>query len=329
MKPIPRRRFLSRSVGGAVALGSLAAPAIRTTLAAANEQIGVAVIGFNGMGHVHIRSLTQRQDRARVVKLCDLDPAVRARGAKTVKDATGRSPELVEDFERVLDDRSVDAVVVATPHHWHVPIALRALQAGKDVYCEKPASHVFREGRMVVEAAKKHNRIFQHGTQTRSSEVTTKAREVLASGLLGEIKTSKSWNVQDRGDLKPVPDSDPPRGGDYDRWLGPAPRRPFNRNRFHRTWRLYRAYGNGDVGDDGIHDIDIARWLLGVNTHPVRITAHGSRVDLGGEREFPDNMMISFQYAEGKVLLHEDRVWTPYGLHGYDSGNAFYGTEGC
>ena len=119
-----------------------------------------------------------------------------------------------------------------------------------------------------------------------------------------------------------------PRGVNYDRWLGPARKRTFNRNRFHRTWRAFREYGNGDLGDDGIHDVDMARWGLGVTAHPVRITAHGSRIGFRGDREFPDNMLINYQYADNKVLIYEDRLWTPYGQHGFDSGNAFYGTEG-
>jgi predicted dehydrogenase len=187
---------------------------------------------------------------------------------------------------------------------------------------------VFREGRLLMDAARKNKRIIQHGTQMRSSPVLAKAAEVLKSGILGEIKIAKAWNVQDRGFAKPVPDSQPPSGVDYDRWLGPAKKRPFNRNRFHGTWRLFREYGNGDLGDDGAHDLDTAAWGLGVMEHPVRITAHGSSVNPPGYREFPDNMNISFEYADGRVLIYEDRLFTPYGMHGVDSGNAFYGTKG-
>jgi predicted dehydrogenase len=320
MRPT-RRSFLSSSLAATVALGGTG------RVLGANDRIGVAVVGVNGMGHGHVRALAGRQD-ARVVALCDVDQAVLARAAKTVKDAAGEDPSLVEDFRKLLDDRAVDAVVIATPHHWHCPVALAALQAGKDVYVEKPASHVFREGRLLVEAARKYRRVVQHGTQMRSSPVTDEAGRVLKSGLLGEVKIAKAWNVQDRGVQAPVPDGDPPRGVNYDRWLGPAPRRPFNRNRFHHQWRLVRDYGNGDLGDDGAHDLDLARWGLGVTTHPVRITAHGSNVRPPGYREFPDNMMVAYEYPDGKVLVYEDRLFTPYGLHGFDSGNAFYGTKG-
>ena len=241
---------------------------------------------------------------------------------------TGKTPQTTHDYRTIIDDKSIDAVVIATPHHWHCPIAVPALLAGKDVYVEKPASHVFQEGRLLVDAARKNGRIVQHGTQMRSSPVTAEAAEVLKSGILGDIKITKAWNVQDRGFARPVPDSDPPVGVDYDRWLGPAKKRPFNRNRFHGTWRLFREYGNGDFGDDGAHDLDMAVWALGVTEHPVRITAHGSNVKPPGYREFPDNMNVSFEYADGRVLIYEDRLFTPYGMHGVDSGNAFYGTNG-
>jgi predicted dehydrogenase len=228
----------------------------------------------------------------------------------------------------VLDDKSVDVVFIATPHHWHSPIAIPAVLAGKDIYVEKPASHVFREGRLLVDAARKHKRIVQHGTQMRSSDVVARAREVLQSGILGKVKMSKAWNVQRHSHRQPVRDSDPPAGVDYNTWLGPAPKRPFNANRFHGNWQWYQDYGNGDIGNDGVHDIDMARFGLGDPGHPIRITSHGSKIDLTGEREYPDNMTVAFQFADDKVLLYEDRGWTPYGLYGYDSGNAFFGTEG-
>jgi len=253
---------------------------------------------------------------------------VLARGVSRVRELAGNTPRTTRDFRSIIDDKSIDAVVIATPHHWHCPIAIGALLAGKDVYIEKPASHVFHEGRLLVDAARKNKRIVQHGTQMRSSPVVAEAAELLKSGVLGEIKITKAWNIQDRGYAMPVADSQPPSGVDYDRWLGPAKKRPFNRNRFHGTWRLFREYGNGDLGDDGAHDLDMAAWGLGVKEHPIRITAHGSNVKESGYREFPDNMNISFEFADGRVLIYEDRLFTPYGLHGVDSGDAFYGTEG-
>jgi len=321
---IPRREFLSQTVAGAASL----AAAARSASASPNDELAVAVIGAGGMGTGHTKFLLGRED-VRIAALCDVDQAHRERAGQLVNRERGYTPKLVEDFRVLLDDKSIDAVLIVTPHHWHAPMAIRAMQAGKDVYVEKPASHVFREGRLMVEAARKYNRIFQHGTQMRSSEVTKRADELLKSGVIGEVKMSKAWNCQRHEHPAPAPDADPPAGVNYDLWLwlGPAPESSFNPNRFHRKWQ--REYGNGDIGGDGIHDLDLARWGLGVDTHPSRITAHGSRIELEGVREFPDNMMVAYYYEDqDKVLLYEDRGWTPYGLHGFDSGNAFYGTEG-
>ncbi len=325
MKRQSRRRFLSSTTAAGVA--TVVGASVKSAHASVNDQIAVALIGFNGMGMHHVQQIAANED-ARAVALCDVDDAVLARGVGKVKEIAGNTPRTTRDFRSIIDDKSIDAVVIATPHHWHCPIAVPSLLAGKDVYVEKPASHVFHEGRLLLDAARKNKRIVQHGTQMRSSAVTAEAAEVLKSGILGEIKITKAWNVQDRGFAKPVRDSQPPSGVDYDRWLGPAKKRPFNQNRFHRTWRLFREYGNGDFGDDGAHDLDMAAWGLGVTEHPVRITAHGSNVKPPGYREFPDNMNVSFEFADGRVLIYEDRLFTPYGMHGVDSGNAFYGTKG-
>ena len=325
MKRQSRRKFLSSATaaGAAAVVGA----AVKRAKASPNDQIAVALVGFNGMGMHHVQQIASN-DGARAVALCDVDDAVLARGVNKVKKTAGNTPRTTCDCRSIIDDRSIDAVVIATPHHWHCPIAVPALMAGKDVYVEKPASHVFHEGQLLVDATRKNKGIVQHGTQMRSSPVLAEAAEVLKSGILGEIKIAKAWNSQNRGFATPVPDSKPPSGVDYDRWLGPARKRPFNRNRFHRTWRLFREYGNGDLGDDGAHDLDLAAWGLGVTEHPVRITAHGSNVNPPGYREFPDNMNISFEYADGRVLIYEDRLFTPYGMHEVDSGNAFYGTKG-
>jgi len=313
-----RRFFLSASTA-----------ALAVSNAAPSDTVTLAVIGVNGMGHGHVRNFVKRSD-VRIATLCDIDQAVAERAGQTVQKETGRTPKLEGDFRRVLEDKSIQAVVIATPHHWHAPMAIRAMQAGKDVYLEKPASHVFREGRLLIDAARKYNRIVQHGTQMRSSEVSAKAGELLKSGVIGEVRMSKAFNCQRHKHRAPAASTAPPEGVNYDMWLGPAADRPFNANKFHGNWNWYREFGNGDIGGDGIHDLDMARWGLGVTTHPVRITAHGSRTDgtLSGEREFPDNMTVAYQYEDGRVLYYEDRAWTSYGTFGFDSVNAFYGTEG-
>ena len=326
LNSVSRRSFLSYSARGA-SFAALSHFVPRPVSVSASDRVTVAVIGLRGMGHSHLERIVARSDVI-CVGVCDIDQQFLERAGETVRKVTGKLPKMVGDFRRLLDDTSIDAVVVATPHHWHCPIAVRAMQAGKDVYVEKPASHVFREGRILVETAERYKRIVQHGTQMRSSEVTAKARELLEAGVIGEVKMSKAWTLQRNKYRQPVADAPVPPGVDYDMWLGPAPKRPFNPNRFHFYWRWFRDYGNGDMGDDGIHDLDMARFGLNPEGHPVRITAHGSRIDLVGEREYPDNMTVAYQYREGKVLLYENHGWTPYGQYGFDSGDAFYGTEG-
>ncbi|MEX2299531.1 MAG: Gfo/Idh/MocA family oxidoreductase [Bryobacterales bacterium] len=326
MKKIPRRRFLSDAMG-AVSLAAGAQLAGQTPAASPGDEVVVALVGVGGMGTGHVQRVLGRKD-VRIAALCDVDQSHLERAGQTVNRERSYTPKLVEDFRALLDDKSIQAVIIATPHHWHAPIAVRAMQAGKDVYVEKPASHVFREGRILIDAARKYNRIFQHGTQMRSSEVTQKAGELLKSGVIGEVKMSKAWNCQKQTHNQPVPTAPVPAGVNYDLWLGPAPKQGFNPNGFHGDWFFYRNIGNGDIGGDGIHDLDMARWGLGVTTHPVRITSHGSRIQLQGEREYPDNMTVAYHYQEEKVLLYEERTWTPYGLHGFDSGNCFYGTDG-
>lgn len=283
----------------------------------------MAVIGVGGRGGGLARTAV---DYADLLTVCDVQQK-KAENIATILKKNGRQPKAVSDFRRVLDDKAIDAVFIATPHHWHTPIAVRALEAGKHVYIEKPASHVFAEGRLLIEAARKAKRIVQHGTQMRSSEVTMKADEILKSGLLGEIKLARGWSIEPRNHPAPVPNEKPPLGLDYETWLGPAPKRAYNRNRVNR-WRWYRDYGNGEMGDDGIHDIDLAVWGLGVDSLPVKISAHGADINLKGETEYPNHCNASFQYADGREVLYETRNWAPYKMYGFDSGNAFYGTNG-
>jgi len=324
-----RRGFLS---GSTAALAGTAALADASLAAGADDVVRLGLVGCGGMMNGHARGLVTRGSAAHVAWICDVDTRQLSRIAGTLNGFQKQAPRRTGRYEDVLADPAVDAVVIATPHHWHAHVALAAIQAGKDVYIEKPMSHVLAEGRLILDAARKHKRVVQHGSQMRSSAVTAAAGKLLAEGIIGEVRISKAWNVQRRGTRRVVPDTSPPGGVDYDRWLGPAPVRGFNVDRFHGNWRVYRNYGNGDIGDDGIHDIDMARWGLGVTTHPIRVTAHGSdsvyRGDNKGGREFPDNMNVSYEYADGRVLIYEDRLFTPYGMHGYDSGDAFYGTEG-
>lgn len=322
---ITRRQFVAS--GAVAATASAFGSRVRAETPSPNQITTVGMIGVGGRGNLLARLLLENP-KAQITAVCDINQNNLDRAAAAfASHQNGDPPKQFVHFQQLIDDASIDAVVVATPHHWHCPIAVRALDAGKHVYVEKPASHVFNEGRLLVEAAQRNGRIVQQGTQMRSSEITAKAGKVLASGILGQIVQTKAWGVEPRRFRDAVPDGPVPAGLDWNTWLGPAPKRPYNELR-HRGWNNYRDYGNGEIGGDGIHDIDMALWGLGATTHPVQITAQGSRVHVKGETEFPDNMIVTFQYADGKVLIYENRNFAGYTMHGYDNGNVFYGTEG-
>ena len=330
MTETSRRRFLERSTETAM----LAAAA--STLGAVHvfgsekpETVNLGIIGCGGMMTNHVTGLVSRAEAVSFAWLCDVDSGQIERLAGHMSDFQPTPAKRTSRYEDVISDRNVDAVIIATPHHWHAPIAIQAMRAGKDCYIEKPISHVYNEGPAIIRTAKKHGRVVQQGSQMRSSPVTEKAGRLLRQGIIGEVKVARAWTAESRKVVRPVPDGTPPAGVDYDRWLGPAPRRPFNRQRFHRTWRMFQDYGNGEIGDDGIHDIDMACWGLGVDTLPRQITARGSRMLLHGHySEYPDNMTVTCEYPGGRLLVYENYPFTAYGLHGFDNGNVFYGTEG-
>lgn len=326
-----RRKFLKQTTETAAVIG--AASALGGVHLFADEKptkIRLGIIGCGGMMSSHVKGLVDRREAVSIASFCDVDPAqIDKISQHMTKEFQSAPPKRTARFEEVIEDKNIDAVIIATPHHWHAPIALAAMQAGKDCYIEKPISHVFNEGPMIIAAAKKHGRIVQQGSQMRSSPVTAKAEKLLKEGIIGQVKVARAWTAETRGVDKPLPDGMPPKGVDYDRWLGPAPKRPFNQHRFHVTWRMFADYGNGEIGDDGIHDLDMAAWGLGIDTLPKQITARGSRMMLDGHAsEYPDNMTVSYEYPDGRLLIYENYPFTAYGLHGFDNGNAFYGTDG-
>jgi predicted dehydrogenase len=326
-----RRSFLKTSTEIAAATAAVnTLGGVHTIAQEKNAKLGIGIIGCGGIMTHHVKGLVDRKDAVEIAWLCDVDPAQIERMSKNITDGfQPAAPKRTAHYEDVIADKNVDAVIIATPHHWHAPIAIKAMQAGKDTYIEKPISHTFNEGHSIIKAAKKYGSVVQQGSQMRNSPVTLKAEKLLKEGLIGEVKVAKAWTAEVRSVAKPLPDSTPPAGTDYDRWLGPAPSVPFNRHRFHGTWRMFQDYGNGEIGDDGIHDLDMACWGLGVDSVPVQITSRGSRMMLHGHAsEYPDNMIASYEYEDGRLLVYENYPFTAYGIHGFDNGNVFYGTEG-
>lgn len=321
-----RRNFLKTTALGVGTAATVSALAVRSA-SAASQRVKLGLIGCGGRGSGIIRDFA-RLKGVDVVYVCDPDDG---RAANAVRDLSNQ-PKPVSDPRVVFDDKSVDAVVVATPDHWHAPAAIMAAEAGKHVYVEKPCSHNVREGRLLVEAARRNKRKVQHGTQSRSHDIILQAIDLLQEGAIGDVLTAKAWNVQRRGQIGKAKPSDAPAGFDYDMWVGPAPMVPFQSNRHHYTWHWWHNFGTGDMGNDGVHELDIARWGLGVTTHPSRVAAVGGKFAYDDDQEFPDTQYVCFDYdgdvGKRRQLVFEMRLWSRYGLEGIDNGNAFYGTKG-
>jgi predicted dehydrogenase len=287
--------------------------------------VNVAIIGIRGRGR-NLANEFALLPEANLVYFVDVDENVLKQVTDGFEKKHGKRPKVLGDMRRVFEDKSIDAVAIATPDHWHAPAAIMACQAGKDVYVEKPCAHNMREGRMLVEAARKYQRIVQHGTQARSRASTRKAIEIVHSGKIGKVLMAKAWDVQKRKVIGHKPDSPVPPGVDYDTWVGPAEWMPFNENRFHYNWHWHWNFGTGDMGNDGAHQVDQARWALGVD-YPTEISGIGRKLFFEDDQITPDTMVINFNYP-GKVLMFEMRIWNPYKMEGVDNGIAVYGSDG-
>lgn len=318
-----RRRFLKRSLVGAAA----AIAPVRDGQAAvsANNKVTLAVMGVRGRGRRLTQLFSQMPD-VDIAYVCEVDQNVVEPALKIAEAGQRKRPRVVEDIRRVLDDSSVDAIIVATPIHWHAPATILACQAKKDVYVEKPISHNVREGRLMVEEARKHDRIVQVGTQARSRPNTIQVVDYVRSGNIGQVHMVKVWNCQMRSNIGYKQDEPVPAGINYDLWTGPVPMLPFNRNRFHGTVNWHWHYGAGDLGNDGIHWIDVARWVLGVD-YPTEISGMGRKIYFDDDQQTPDTQVLTFAY-QNKLLMYEQRLWNTYRMNGGQNGIEIYGTEG-
>ena len=342
---IKRRDFVTRSAGvlATTSAATRIGHGFSILQGRPNDTIRVAVVGVRGQGNSHIREYL-RMENVEIAALCDIDNSVMARRADEIEKASGKRPKGYVDLRKLLEDKSIDAISVATPNHWHSLMGIWACQAGKDVYLEKPCSHTFWEGRKVVEAARKYNRIVQHGTNSRGSVALREAMQKLEEGVIGDVYMARGLCFKWRDTIGRKEDAPVPEGVDYDLWLGPAPQRAFNPNRFHYNWHWNWDYGNGDIGNQGIHEMDIARWGLGV-TLPTKVMSMGGHYMFDDDQKTPNTQIAALEYdRKGKkvMLVFEVRHWMTNNEAGIgqrrdanglvtDSnciGNVFYGSEG-
>ena len=320
-----RRTFLASSAA------ALAVPAAAPAVGRA-DTLSVSLVGCGGMGSNHLRLLAKNK-QLNIAYVCDVDANRLADAAKVAADA-GHKPRAEKDLRKVLEDKSVAAVWIATPDHWHAPAAILAADHGKHVYVEKPCSHNVREGRLMIDASVRNKVVIQVGTQARSSKTVQEAMARIHGGAIGEVLAAKAWNSQLRRNLGKVKPTAPPAHLDFDTWLGPAPVAPFYSNRVHSSWRFFTDYGAGDIGNDGVHNIDVGVWGMNFTTLPSRVAALGGKYFFDDDQEWPDTQYVVCEYDAGnggkkpRQFVFEQRIWSPYVQEEYENGNAFYGTKG-
>jgi predicted dehydrogenase len=315
-----RRRFLSTTFAAGTA--ALALPARGRAQTSANDVVNVAIIGLRGdnKGHPTWTGRGRGQDHyeylskipnVRITHVVDVDERHFGGSLSYVKQKFGGAPATETDFRRVLDNRDVDVVTIAAPDHWHALMTIYACQAGKDVYVEKPISHNIVEGRKMIEAAARYNRVVGVGTQRRSSVMLAKAAQFLRDGGLGSIYAGKTVISRLRDPIGVAANGAVPPGVNYDLWLGPAPARPFNENHFHYHWHWFWEYGTSDLGNTAVHTLDVVRWLLGKQEHPRAAHCIGGLYETGEptDQATPNTQTASYQYADGTELHCELRNW--------------------
>jgi predicted dehydrogenase len=332
-EPVNRRKFIARTAAAGVGLGLapgltvLAEPLpARSGIVPGSGRMNVAVIGTHGRGIDHIRCLTGIPD-VEITYICDVDDRAIAKGLQETQRHQATEPQGLKDFRQALGDRRLDAVTIATPDHWHAPMAIQCLAAGKHVYVEKPCSHNPYEGELLAEAVGKSGRVLQMGNQRRSFPNLQQAIRDIHNGIIGKAYFGRSWYVNNRpsiGHGKPAP---VPGWLDYDLWQGPAPRRPYRDNLIHYNWHWFWHWGTGEALNNGTHEVDVCRWALGVDW-PIRVCSNGGRYQFQDDWETPDTQTISWDYAEGKTITWEGRSCNDYPDERLSRGVMIYGTEG-
>ena len=322
-----RRAFIktASAAGAGMLVASRAAPLLAVN-GSPNEKLVVAVMGVNSRGDVHLQNFAVARN-AEVAYVCDVDSRALAKGVDTVAKLQSRRPKGITDFRHALDDRDVDAVVIATPDHWHTPMALLALAAGKHVYVEKPCGHNPREGELLVAGQRRWNRLVQMGNQQRSAPRSIEAVAAIHDGAIGRPYLARAWYANTRGTIgrgKSVP---VPAWLDYELWQGPAPRTAYRDNVIHYNWHWFTRWGTGEVCNNGTHEIDVCRWALGTD-YPVKTTSAGGRYAFDDDWEFPDTQEVTFEFDARRTIVWQGQSCSGFTPNGKGRGSTIHGTDG-
>jgi predicted dehydrogenase len=321
---INRRKFIATSAMAATAMALSARTYSR--IIGANERVNIAVAGLNNRGLAHIVAAMAAKNSP-VTALCDVDSRTFAKAQKNLTDAGGNTAKQFSDIRRMLEVKEIDAITIATPEHWHAPMAILSMQAGKHVYLEKPPTLTCEEGEMLVKVQKKTKKMLQIGNQQRSAPTSIEAVKDIREGIIGEVYYGKAWYSNTRGSIGKGKPAAVPDWLDWELWQGPAPRRPFKDNVVHYNWHWFWHWGTGEINNNGLHEIDICRWALGVD-FPIRVTSSGGRFHFADDWEFYDTQVASFEFPEGKSITWEGRSCN--GFHQYERGRGatIHGTKG-
>jgi predicted dehydrogenase len=321
MSQLSRRNFIKSTLASAATI-TIAGTKSSGRVLGANETVRVGVAGLNGRGGAHVGAYAA-MPHVQIVYL--IDPDTRTFGPRTrqAQQGGGPAPRTVQDVRRALEDRNLDAISIATPNHWHALMTIWACQAGKDVYVEKPCSHNPHEGKVAVEMAQRHNRIVQHGTQSRSSTQWATVVEVIRSGELGRLQVARALCYKRRRSIGVRPNGTPPAEVDFNLWLGPAPTQPFHANLVHYNWHWFWDFGNGDIGNQGVHQMDIARWGIPGATLPRSVISLGGRFGYTDQGETPNTQISVLDYGQTQLIFEVRGLETP-AYRGQTVGNIFH-----
>jgi predicted dehydrogenase len=323
---VTRRQFLDTLAAGAATLAVTSTAKSYSQILGANDRLNFAVIGLHGRAYAHLSSLKANREAARITHVCDVDSNTLEKFAAATEQMMGSPPATDRDFRRILERRDVDAITIATPDHWHTPMAIAGLQAGKHVYVEKPCSHNPAEGALLVEAQRKYRKLVQMGTQQRSSPHTIEIVERIHSGLIGRPYYAKAWYSNTRKSIGYGKPASVPPQLDWDLWQGPAPRQPYADNVQPYNWHWFRVWGTGETLNNGTHEVDVCRWALDVD-YPNRIMASGGRYQFKDDWQFYDTLVTSYEYDD-KLISWEGKSCQGMKFYNRDRGSTIMGTTG-
>ncbi len=321
-----RREFLDTLAVGAAGLAVSSTAKSYGRIVGANDRLNFAILGLNGRGYAHLSSLKANASAARVGYICDVESNILAKFAAEAQRELGYAPTAEKDFRNVLAAKEVDAITIATPDHWHAPMAILALEAGKHVYVEKPCSHNPGEGALLVAAQKKYGKLVQMGTQQRSSPHTIEIVDKIHNGLIGRAYYAKTWYSNTRKSIGQGVEMPAPATLDWDLWQGPAPRRAYTSNIQPYNWHWFWIYGTGETLNNGTHEVDVSRWALDAD-YPRSVTASGGRYQYKDDWQFYDTLNTSFDYGD-KMISWEGKCCQGMKIYGRDRGSVIMGTTG-